>query len=334
MANELESATRESPLAEEARGLTRATAERKTISVVVPVFYNAESLPGLFEALVKLEQELETRSVGLELIFVDDGSADDSLSRLLEFKHARPGTKVVKLTRNFGAIAASKMGFHFVTGDAFMILAADLQDPPELILTMVDRWLNGAKYVVAAREQRDDSLESRLFARIYYRLIRTIAVRDYPEGGYDLSLMSRDFLSLLRHSAKNINTPLYAFWLGFKPEFVRYTRRRREHGRSRWTFWKRLKFFLDSVLGFSIVPIRFMSAFGLLVALGSFMHAGLIAFNTILHGTTVPGFATIVTLITFLLGLVILMLGVIGEYLWRIFDEVTRKPEAVIDQVY
>jgi len=334
MSNDSGNATRESHLAEEARKLTRANSQRKTISVVVPVYYNAGSLPALFEALAKLERDLDGRSVELELIFVDDGSADESLERLLEFKRTRPATKVVKLTRNFGAIAASKTGFPFVTGEAFMDLAGDPQDPPRLILTMVGRWPGGAKYVVAAREERDDSLESRLFAGIYYRLIRAIAVRDYPEGGYDLSLMSRDFLSLLRHSAKNINTPLYAYWLGFEPEFVRYTRRRREHGRSRWTFWKRVKFFLDSVLGFSIVPIRFMSAIGLLVALGSFGHATVLAFNTVIHGATVPGFATIVTLITFLLGLVILMLGVIGEYLWRIFDEVTGKPEAVIDQVF
>jgi len=326
--------TGESGLAQAARAHSQAADVSRMVSVVVPVYYNTESLPKLFDALAGVETQLQSRGLGLELVFVDDGSGDDSLIRLLEFKAARPSTKVVKLTRNFGAVAASKMGFHFVTGDAFLILAADLQDPPELILELVDRWLEGAKYVVATREKRDDPPASRLFARIYYYLIRAIAVRDYPEGGYDLALMSREFLPLLRHSAKNINTPLYAYWLGFKPTFVSYVRRRREHGRSRWTFWKKVKFFLDSVLGFSIVPIRFISACGLIVAVASFAHGAMLAFNTIRHGSDVPGFATIVTLVTFLLGLVIVMLGVIGEYLWRIFDEVTRKPEAVIDQVY
>jgi dolichol-phosphate mannosyltransferase len=332
--DESETTTGESGLAQAARAHGRASDTGRMVSVVVPVYYNTDSLPKLFDALAGVETQLQSRGLGLELVFVDDGSGDDSLLRLLELKATRPSTKVVKLTRNFGAVAASKMGFHFVTGDAFLILAADLQDPPELILELVDRWLAGAKYVVATREKRDDPPVSRLFARIYYYLIRAIAVRDYPEGGYDLSLMSREFLPLLRHSAKNINTPLYAYWLGFKPTFVSYIRRRREHGRSRWTFWKKVKFFLDSMLGFSIVPIRFISACGLIVAVASCAHGAMLALNTIRHGTDVPGFATIVTLVTFLLGLVIVMLGVIGEYLWRIFDEVTRKPEAVIDQIY
>jgi dolichol-phosphate mannosyltransferase len=121
--------------------------------------------------------------------------------------------------------------------------------------------------------------------------------------------------------------------LGFKPDVVHYERRKRRHGRSRWTFWKKVKFFLDSLLGFSIAPIRFISTCGLIVSLASFAYAALIVTNAIRHGTEVPGFATIVTLIAFLLGLILVILGVIGEYLWRIFDEVTRKPETVIDEI-
>lgn len=304
-----------------------------TLSVVVPVYFNEPSLPKLFDALLEVEAGLRERDLELELIFVDDGSRDGSLAALREIKRWRPATKVVKLTRNFGAVHASKTGFRFVTGDCFMILAADLQDPPELILEMADRWRQGAKFVVCVREDREDSAVSSLFARLYYRLVRLFVVADYPPQGYDVALMAREFLPYLLESAKNVNTALFAYWLGFEPVKISYARRRRLHGKSRWTFVKRVKFFLDSILGFSIVPIRAMSLFGALVSLSSFGYGSVIAFNALRGISDVPGFPTLVVILSFLLGLVIMMLGIIGEYIWRIFDEVSRKPEAVIDEI-
>jgi glycosyltransferase involved in cell wall biosynthesis len=240
----------------------------------------------------------------------------------------------VKLTRNFGAVHASKTGLRFVTGDAFLVLAADLQDPPRLIVEMADAWRTGAKYVVCAREGREDGLSSRLFAAVYYRLVRLLVAPDYPTGGYDMALLDRALLPHLTESAKNINPPLFTFWLGFTPHVIGYVRQKRAHGRSRWTFAKRLKFFIDSLIGFSIVPLRFMSLIGLVVATASFAYGTSIFVNGLLHRVDVRGFATIATLIAFLLGLVIVMLGLLGEYLWRIFDEVSRRPEAVVETVY
>jgi polyisoprenyl-phosphate glycosyltransferase len=304
-----------------------------TLSVVVPVYFNEPSLPALFEALLEVEAGLRERNLQLELIFVDDGSRDGSLAVLRDIKRRRPATKVVKLTRNFGAVHASKTGMRFVTGDCFLILAADLQDPPELILEMADLWRKGAKFVVCVRQDREDSPASVLFSRLYYRLIRLFVVRDYPPGGYDVALMSREFLPYMLDSAKNVNTALFAYWLGFEPVRISYTRRKRLHGKSRWTFLKRVKFFLDSILGFSIVPIRLISLFGALVSLASFSYGTLIAVNALRGLGSAPGFPTLVVILSFLLGVVIMMLGVIGEYLWRIFDEVSRRPEAVIDEI-
>jgi polyisoprenyl-phosphate glycosyltransferase len=306
----------------------------KKVSVVIPIYYNEQSLPLLYEQLVEVEKQLLQKSMQLELIFVDDGSGDCSLEELRKIKQQRAETKVIKLTRNFGAIHASKTGFHFVTGDCFMILAADLQDPPELILEMVQRWLNGTKYVVCARQNREDSVETRLFAYVYYKLLRFFVIKGYPTGGYDLALMDRAMLPHLQNSSKNINTPLFAYWLGFKPEVVYYNRRKRLHGKSRWTFSKKLKFFIDSILGFSIVPIRLISLIGLIISIMSFSYGILVVINTILGNTDVRGFATIVALISFLFGLVIIMLGIIGEYIWRIFDEINKRPESVIDEIY
>jgi polyisoprenyl-phosphate glycosyltransferase len=304
------------------------------VSVVIPVYYNEESLPLLFAELCKVENTLQQMNTQLELIFVDDGSGDGSLLELLRIKQQRPDTRVIKLTRNFGSVHASKTGFQFVTGDCFMILAADLQDPPKLILDTVERWLQGAKYVVCARAHRHDPLGAKAFAHIYYKLLHIFVIHDYPAGGYDLALMDRTLLPYLQNSSKNINTPLFAYWLGFKPQVIYYERRERVHGRSRWTLSKRLTFFLDSMLGFSIVPIRLMSILGFIISLLSFVYGLWILVNAALGRMDVRGFATIVALVSYLLGLIIIMLGVIGEYIWRIFDEVNKRPESVIDEIF
>jgi dolichol-phosphate mannosyltransferase len=304
------------------------------VSVVVPVYYNEQSLPLLFQELLQIERRLQERNSELELIFVDDGSGDNSFKELLKIKEQRPATKVIKLTRNFGSIHASKTGLHFVTGDCFMSLAADLQDPPELIIQMLDKWQAGSKFVLCARIDRHDPVSSKIYSYVYYKLLRFFVVKNYPKGGYDLALMDKAMLPYLQQSSKNINTPLFAYWLGFRPETIHYKRRPRLHGKSRWTFSKKFKFFLDSLLGFSIVPIRFISLIGVLVSLISFGFGFFTFVNGILGRYGVQGFATLASLITFLLGLIIVMLGVLGEYLWRIFDEVNKRPEAVIDEIY
>jgi dolichol-phosphate mannosyltransferase len=305
----------------------------KTLSVVVPVFYNDASLPTLFEELQQVERSLAERSMALELIFVDDGSGDRSYDELLRIQEGRPATRVIKLTRNFGGVHAVKIGFQFVTGDCFMMLAADGQDPPDMIVRMADQWLAGSRYTVCARASRDDPLQNRFFSFLYYRLVRLYVAKDYPATGYDLALMDRARLEYLQTSAKNITTPLFAYWLGFKPTVLSYERRKRVHGRSRWTFTKRLKFMLDSLLGFSIVPIRLISLVGILVSLLSFGYGLVVVISVARGGSPVAGWASMAALVSFLLGLASIMLGIIGEYVWRTFDEVSRRPEAVIEEV-
>jgi dolichol-phosphate mannosyltransferase len=270
----------------------------------------------------------------MELIFVDDGSGDGSLDELLKIKKRREATKVIKLTRNFGAVHASKTGLQFVTGDCFLTLAADLQDSPELILSMVDKWLEGGKFIICKRTHRDDPPVSKLFAYIYHRLIRIFVIENYPSLGYGMALMDGDLLPYMQNSSKNINPPLFAYWLGFQPQVILYERKKRIHGSSKWTFSKRVKLFLDSLLGFSVVPIRMISLIGLLVSMVSFGYGTLVLINALRGNKAVLGFATIATILSFLLGLIIIMLGVIGEYIWRIFDETSRRPEFVIDEIY
>jgi len=264
---------------------------------------------------------------------VDDGSRDQSWDQLQRIKAARPATKLIKLTRNFGAVHASKCGLQFVSGDCFLILAADLQDPPELIPQLVGRWRQGSKFVICARISREDPPVSKFLAALYYWLLRLLVVRDYPKGGFDMALMDRVMLSPLQASSKSLYTPLLAYWLGFRPDIIHYHRAPRLHGRSRWTIRKKIKAFLDVMLGFSVTPIRIISGFGAIISICSFAYGILVAVNALAGRIPVPGFASLVTLITFLLGLIIVMLGIIGEYLWRIFEETNKRPEFVIEEI-
>ena len=304
------------------------------VSVIVPVYFNEESLPVLFAELLKIEQSLQKNGMELELIFVDDGSGDNSFGELLKIKQQRDQTRVVKLARNFGAIRACKTGAQFVTGDSFVFLAADLQDPPELILEMVERWQSGAKFVICVRDKRDDPFISKLFSTFYYLLLRLYIVPDFPPQGYDLSLMDHALLPYLLQSGRTTYLQVFLYWLGFSPSVIHYNRQKRLYGRSRWNFAKRLSAALDVLLGFSVMPIRAISLLGLLVSLVSFSYGCLVLIGALLGKSVVPGFATLASLLSFLLGLVIIMLGVIGEYIWRIFDEVNNRPESVVEAIY
>jgi len=305
--------------------------EVKKVSIVVPVYYNELSLPLLFTHLQDLEQKLNQKNVAVELIFVDDGSGDNSFMELLKIKQLRPETKLVKLTRNFGNVRAEKAGYRYVTGDCFCALAADLQDPPELIEQMVDYWLDGEKFVICTREKRVDPPLTTFFANLFYKLVRNFVIRDYPKGGFDLALMDKDILPYMINSGKNINTALYAFSLGYKPKTIQYKRQKREYGKSRWTFSKKFNYFIDSILGFSVIPIHIISWIGVILAFVSFGYGLFVIFEVLIKGTEVPGFASLFTLTAFLSGLMLIMLGIIGQYIWRIFDEILGMPESVVD---
>jgi hypothetical protein len=205
------------------------------------------------------------------------------------------------------------------------------------VLEMVDRWLSGAKYVICARTDREGSWSSKLFASIYHRLVQLLVMSDYPRGGFDIMLMDRALLPYLQESGKNINLPVLAHYLGFSPAVIKYKRQEREHGVSRWTFRKRLKLFVDSLLGFSMVPLRMISLVGLGVATLAFIYGIVVVVMALLGHPDFEanqGFATLAAIISFLLGLIIVMLGIIGEYIWRIFDEVNHRPESVIEEIY
>lgn len=306
----------------------------KIVSIVVPVYYNELNLPETIPQLLALGGELP--GYRLELVFVDDGSGDRSLELLLDFQARFPETiRVVKLTRNFGSMAAIQAGFTVATGDCVGMIAADLQDPPELLVEMVHHWENGNKAVFAVRQDREESAVQKFFSNSYYSLIRKFAVRDYPKGGFDFILADRQVVNEVnRIHEKNTNILTLIYWLGFKPILIPYVRRSRKKGVSRWTLRKKIKLFVDTFVAFSYFPIQLFSAIGFMVAIGSFLYGAYILLYKIFRGIDVAGWVPMMVILTFTAGLQMSMLGILGEYLWRNLDESRSRPPYVIDEVY
>ncbi|HEX4132448.1 MAG TPA: glycosyltransferase family 2 protein [Pirellulales bacterium] len=303
----------------------------KKLSIIVPVYYNEQSLPPLFDELERVEAGLRDRGMAMELIFVDDGSRDGSFVELLNIRRRRPATKLIRLTRNFGAVLASGTGMRYVSGDCFVVIAADLQDPPTLVLEMVDHWLRGTRFVICVRRSRQDPPLTKTLAWLYYQLLRKLVVADYPSTGFDMALMDRSMLPHMLASGKNVHPTIYAYSLGFECQTILYDRRQRKHGRSRWTLLKKLKLFSDSFLGFSPFPLRLVAMIGLGMATLSGCYGLSVGVNALAGNRPVPGFATLIVLLSCLLSVMIAMLAIIGEYLWRVFEQVSPRPQVVID---
>ncbi len=306
----------------------------KTLSIIVPVYYNEQNLPETIPTLLGLAERLP--GYQLELVFVDDGSGDASLKVLLDFRAKDPERiKVLKLTRNFGSMAAIQAGLTLASGDCIGMIAADLQDPPDLFLDMLGHWEKGVKAVFAVRQDREEPLTQKLFSNGYYFLVGKLAIRNYPQGGFDFFLIDRQVVTEVnRIQEKNTNIMTLIFWLGYEPVLIPYVRQRRTKGRSRWTTAKKVKLLIDTFVAFSSVPIRALSVMGLMVAFGSVLYGVFILTYWLSFGIEVQGWVPIMLVLTFASGLQMSMLGVLGEYLWRTLDEVRRRPQYVIDEIY
>ncbi len=304
------------------------------VSIIVPVYNNAASLPCLLERFQALAQSRPEHR--FEFVFVDDGSEDESCRVLHAIVAAEPRATLVKLSRNFGSSAAVLAGMEHAAGDAVAAIAADLQDPPELIADMLARWEQGRKVVIAARATRDDSWLTSLLADAFYALFQRFALRAMPIRGFDFFLIDRQVKDLIVGIQEN-NAYLMGLilWAGFSPDILYYHRQRRERrfGRSMWTFPKRLKYFTDAFVGFSFVPLRAASIAGLLCCVLGFGYALVIVLRRLFVGADIQGWASLMVAVLFLSGVQMLMIGVLGEYLYRTLDEVRRRPRFVRDYV-
>jgi glycosyltransferase involved in cell wall biosynthesis len=298
-------------------------------SLVIPVYRNAESIGALLAAVCDLQKQLDNR---LETIFVIDGSPDDCHWQL---RTKLPGSgvraKLILLSRNFGAFAAIREGLLHAGGEYAAVMAADLQEPPELVLEFLRRLENGEGDVAfGVREARQDPWLSRLMANTFWRIYRRFVQRDVPVGGVDVFAINRQFLDrVTAFSEANGSLLGLLFWMGGRRIFVPYTRRERAHGKSAWTFRKKLSYLLDSVFAFTDAPIRLLLACGmaglaLSVALGM---AVLVA--RLLGLVLVPGYAGTMLAVLFFGGLNALGLGLVGNYAWRAYENTKHRPLSI-----
>lgn len=301
------------------------------ISIIVPVYFNENNLPTTVPALQNTLNRLNEYEG--ELVFVDDGSKDKSFEILCGFAVRDPRIKVIQLVRNFGAYMALLAGLDHATGDAITVIMADLQDPPELIDQMVAKWKDGSKLVLAERSDREDRLIDRVFASAFWGFIRKFGINTVPKGGFDFVLFDRCIADIMRAvREKNSHFMLQAVWSGFTPEIIPYTRRKREVGSSKWTFSKKFKLFIDSTIAFSFIPIRLMSLVGLATAMLGFTAAAYVTIKRIFQGEPVQGWTSLIVIVLILGGLQMVMLGVLGEYMWRTYDETRKRPHYIISK--
>jgi glycosyltransferase involved in cell wall biosynthesis len=304
------------------------------VSIVVPVYHNATSLPDLLSQFQALAQKNSADQ--FEFVFVDDGSKDNSFAVLEALAQSEPRMRVVKLSRNFGSNAAVLAGLCHITGDVIAAIAADLQDPPELIHDMLIQWHSGNKVVLAVREERDDPGLTSLIADTFYALFRRFAIKTMPRRGFDFFLIDRQVCNLITGIQEN-NAYLMGLilWMGFSPVVLPYHRRAREkkYGRSMWTFAKKLKYFIDSFVAFSYLPVRAASILGFVLSFLGIVYAAIILINRLVTGIDVEGWSSIMVVLLIVSGAQMVMIGILGEYLWRNLDETRKRPRFIIERI-
>ena len=300
------------------------------LSVITPAFNEELNLPLFHE---QLSAVMDRANIDWEWIVVDDHSHDETWRILQDIASRQTRLKAVRLARNSGSHTAFACGLQSACGDCAVVLAADLQDPPETIPSLLGKWRMGAQVVWAVREQREGEKAATLgFARLYYWIMRRfVGVRDIPSTGADFFLIDRRVIDALK-AFKEANVSLLALltWMGFRQDRIYYTKKARLHGRSGWNLEKKLKLVVDSVTAFTYRPIRLMSYAGFAVALLGFVYAAFIVFRAFV-GIPIQGWASLMIIVLVLGGIQMLMIGVLGEYLWRVLDEARDRPRFMVE---
>lgn len=303
------------------------------VSIVVPVYNNAQSLPLLAKRLDNLASEKP--DFEFEFIFVDDGSHDDSFAVIRALAGEDSRIRIVKLSRNFGSNPAILAGMAHAKGDCVGFVSADLQEPPETFVEMLARWEAGDKVVLAVRKDRKgDPWPTRLFAGVFNWLFKKFVFPGFSPQGVGFFLVDRQVANVvLQCSEKNAHLIGLVLWSGFEFSTVTYERARREYGKSEWTFSKKLKYLIDAFAAFSYLPLRLSSALGLLLAVAGSLYALVIIVLRILNLVPVAGWSALAVIVLLTSGTQLIMLGVIGEYLWRSFEASRQRPLFVVDVV-
>ncbi len=301
------------------------------ISIVVPVYFNEDTLELLYE---DMKNKILGQLGEYEIVFVDDGSGDSSWEVMNRIREKDENVKCVKLSKNYGEHSAILAGLSECTGDCAVTKQADLQEDSGIILEMYESWKKGNKVVLAIRQERKENPIKVFFANCYYGIVRKMINKNMPKGGCDCYLVDRKVIEVLeRLDEKNSSLTLQVMWVGFKTDMIYFVRQDREIGKSRWTLSKKVKLVVDSIMSFSYAPMRIMMGIGVvfdILALG-LMIAVIVEKFTV--GTPIEGWASLMCVVLFGFGIIMLMLGVLGEYIWRTLDASRNRPPFIVDEV-
>ncbi|MEW6570101.1 MAG: glycosyltransferase family 2 protein [Nitrospirota bacterium] len=295
------------------------------LSVVVPAFNEAEALSEFHR---RLSNVLQSMGVKAEIVYVNDGSTDDTLAVMEALREKEPGIAIIDLSRNFGKEIALTAGLDYAKGDAIIVIDADLQDPPELIPELVKQWEMGYDVVYAKRVKRHgEGILKKITAHTFYRLIRKVSKVKIPRDAGDFRLLSRravNSLKLLREHHRFMKG-LFT-WIGYPQKEIPYQRDPRYAGKTKWNYWRLWNFALEGFTSFTIAPLKIASYFGLVIAFMAFLYALFIIYKTLVYGEPVRGYPSLMVVILFLGGVQLIAIGVIGEYIGRIFNETKQRP--------
>lgn len=310
---------------------TNAAPPRQLLSIVIPAYNESDVLPEFHKRLAAVADRLD---MDTEMIFVNDGSRDDTLGVIQALQRQDPRVGIVNLSRNFGKEIAVTAGLDHSRGDATVIIDADLQDPPEVIPELIGEWRNGFDVVYAQRSARDgESPLKKITAFAFYRVLQRTARRvRIPSDAGDFRLLSRravDSLIKLREQHRYMKG-LFA-WIGYPQKAVQYRRDPRYAGDTKWNYWALWNFALEGITSFTTGPLRAASYIGLLTAGGAFIYGIVMIIRTLLYGNPVPGYPSLMVVVLFLGGIQLLSVGIIGEYLGRVFNESKGRPLYIVE---
>ena len=304
------------------------------LSIIIPCYYNELNIPDTARELLENEKNFP-QGTEFEYVLVDDGSKDNTYEALKKFKAAEPAkVKTVKLSGNFGSYNAILAGMKYATGDCNVIIAADLQDPVSLMPKMFAHWQNGIKLVMGNREDREDPMMSKIFAKTFQFLIKRYALPNLPKGGFDYVLFDKKLKEeVLAMDEKNSNSLYLLVWLKYEYITIPYTRLKRKAGKSRWTLKKKIKLFVDSFVAFSFMPIRIITVSGFVLGAIAILYALIIVYNRLIGNIEVEGWTAMMLVFLFVSAFQMVAIGILGEYLWRTLDASRNRPNYVVDKV-
>lgn len=303
---------------------------RMKLSIIIPVYCNEDTLIPLFNDLK--EKALDAVDYEYEIVMVDDGSTDNSWAVMERLCEQDDSIVSLHLSKNFGSHAAILCGLENCSGDCAVVKAADLQEPSELILQMVNKWKAGDNVVLAVRSEREEGKSKAAFANMYYWLTRKVALPNMPKKGFDVYLVDRKVIDVLS-SLDNTNSALTGqiLWSGFKTGIVEYTRKAREIGTSKWTFAKKLRLVADTLFSFSTTPIKAVELVGAIAFFGALIWAIVVFILRVSGAIDVDGWTSLFIFSLFSFGMIMVTLGILGEYLWRVYDSSRGRPSYIVE---